>query len=191
MNWLERLEDRLTMMNDPIPGDVDMVIGMGVDVAAGGQRPSPQSEAVARKAFELVTITGAPRLLFIGGYAKGGPCEARLMGTFIRQTFERTKNHLEILAETNSKNTPENVAYSLPILRQFGCRHVVVIAQQWHARRVRATWRRLATDAGVTVSVIKAHSPYGGGTQMRLSCWPTFLVWDTLAFVISKIKGYC
>lgn len=190
MSVWETLEAHWTMSNDTIKGDVDMVIGMGVDVAPGGQRPSPQSVAVARKAFELVRMTHAPRLLFTGGYAKGGPCESRLMGTFIRQTFELTDNHLEILAETKSWNTGQNVLYSLPILQRFGCRNVIVVAQQWHARRVRATWRRLTAGTGIRVTVVRAESPYGGGTQFRLKHFLIFLAWDSLAWLVSKIKGY-
>ena len=191
MSMWQPLESQLTMANETIRGDVDMVIGMGADVAIGGQKPSPQSEAVAREAFTLARMTRAPRLLFAGGYSKGGPCEARLMGTFVRQTFELTNNHLEILAETKSRTTPQNVQFSLPILQQLGCKNVIVVAQQWHARRVRATWRRLAAGSGIRITVVKAKSRYGGGTQLRLRNWPFFLCWDSLAFLVSKLKGYC
>lgn len=191
MGLLSAMENRLTMLNDPTPGQADMVIGMGADVSVDGQRPSPQSEAIARKAFELAIIIGAPRLLFSGGYRRGGPCEARAMATFVRQTFEVTNRPLEIIAETKSRTTRQNVVYCSPILYQYRCRSVVVVAQQWHARRVRAVWRKLTAGTGIKVMVIKAESPYGGGTQARLANWPTFLAWDSFAFVVSKLKGYC
>ncbi len=78
--------------------------------------------------------------------------------------------------------------------RQPRIKHLVVVAQQWQARRARATFQRCFADTGIQVHVRKAYSPYypkDENSQRRFKSFWRFAIWDTLAFIVSKLKGYC
>jgi len=68
---------------------------------------------------------------------------------------------------------------------------VIIVAQQRHARRVLATFKKRWQGIGIDIYNVKAWSDYGGGSQSRLDHFFTFAARDILAFIVSKLKGYC
>lgn len=190
--WLER---RYARPDDPLPAKVEAVVAVGIDVSSSGLNTSPQSKAVAEKAVKLFLDTHASKLILTGGYRYRWKhfiydydTEADLMNRWVvRQTAVPQK---DVILETTSRYTYGNADNVLFILQKNNCQHVAVVAQQWYARRVVATFKKRWADSGIEFAVVKAWSDYGGGSQLRLEIFFFFLLWDTLAFIVSKIKGY-
>lgn len=86
-----------------------------------------------------------------------------------------------------------NADECLKIMQENGWKSAIIVAQQWHARRVRATFKKRWAKSGIRFYIIKAHSNYFKemNSQKRFESFWKFALWDTLAFVVSKIKGYC
>lgn len=187
MNFFSKIERILEVPNDPLPDKVDVVIGIGADVSKDGLRASPYSRAVALKAAELVKNGKAKYLLFTGGYSTGEITEAEAMAKEISGIVPSEK----IFLETKSSRTYGNADYSLLLMNQHRWKTAIIVAQQWYARRARATFRKRWKGNGIQCFVVKAYSPYGGGSQRRFNNFLYFLLWDTASFIISKLKGYC
>jgi len=189
-NWLEKL---LETKDDVLPLEADVLMGIGIDVSKDGLKASPQSEAVALKILELFQEGKGKNVLLSGGYSVGGITEAKSMDNI----FSKKVSKLKPILEEKSYRTYMNADCTLPILKEKGWKNAIIVAQQWHARRVRATFRKRWAKCGVHFAVIKARSKYGtgsgndGNSQNRLKHFVIFLFWDTLAFIISKIRDYC
>ncbi len=192
MSFWQWLEKRLVTADDPLPRGSAVIIGVGIDVSSNGRSASPYSRAVAQKSALLFRLGCARRIIFTGGYFKpgvSGVTEAWGMANCLflyKPTIPRDRVGLEIYAN----RTYLNADYTLPLLRP-GEKSVIIVAQQWHARRVRATFKKRWAGSGIEIRVVKAWSNYGGGSQKRLDHFWSFFLWDSLAFVVSKLKGYC
>ncbi len=187
MNFWSRLERLLEKPDDPLPEKADVVIGAGIDISKDGMEASPYSAAVAWRALEMFQQARARNILLSGGYSAGGPTEAEVMANIIADKVPPMQLSLDI----KSYRTYQNADVCRWILQKHGWKSAIVVAQQWHARRVKATFGRRWHGSGIEFAVIKARSRYGGGSLRRLDYFWSFLIWDILAFIISKIKGYC
>lgn len=183
--WLER---KLETKDDLLPDKADVVIAVGIDVSQDGKSAGPYSAAVAQKALELFKNQKTDSLLFTGGYSfNNGLTEAELIYNLVAGQIQAWRVFLEI----QGYRTYLNADFTLSILQAHELESAIIVAQQWHARRVRATFKKRWTGTGIKIYVIKAHSEYGGGSQSRLDHFISFFLWDTLAFIVSKFKGYC
>ncbi len=183
-NWLEK---KLVMRSDPIPKICDVAIGVGIDVSKDGKHASPYSASVADRCADLYLEGAVRNVLFTGGYPVGADHkEATTMRDHIQGRVPSDK----LVLELNAYRTYMNADNTLAIMKDQGWKSAIVVAQQWHARRVLATFHRRWQGSGCQIYVTKAWSEYGGGSQSRLDSFWTFAAWDTLAFVISKVKGY-
>lgn len=175
--------------DDDLPEKADVIIGVGADVSRAGQSASPCSRAVAEKVVELYRQGKASAVLLIGGNAAGGVTggviEAGAMALVVGDRIPRS----DLLLETKSRNTIENAKLALRVLQAKRWTSTIAVAQQWHARRVRAIFRKTWGEAGIRVFVIKARSGYGGGSQLRLAHFLAFLVWDTIGFTYAWLRG--
>ncbi|MCD4760914.1 YdcF family protein [bacterium] len=188
MNFWKCLEQRLETKNDRLPRHADVIIGIGIDVAKDGIRPSSQSKAVAETVSRLFRRGLANNILLVGGHSKNhlSLTEAKLMCRIVSRRVPSNR----IIIENKSLRTWENADLALPIMKQHGWNTAIVVAQQWHARRVRATLKKRWSSQKIKFVIIKAPSSYGGGSQRRLDSFWRFAIWDTLAFILSKFKGY-
>ncbi len=187
MNFWGWLEKRIETRDDILPEQVDVIIGLGMDVSQNGKEASPQSRAVALKALELFLQGKGKNILFTGGYnLAGGPTEAELMAQVISGKVPPEN----LFLEKKSWRTFQNADSSLPILEEHGWKSAIIIAQQWHSRRARQTFRK-RWDKKVKLYIIKSHSAYGDSSMKRLSHPLIFWVWDAIAFVYSYLRGYC
>jgi uncharacterized SAM-binding protein YcdF (DUF218 family) len=182
-SWIER---SFETEDDDLPAKADVIIAIGADVSRDGKSASPYSRAIAEKAVELYRQGKASAVLLVGGNSAGGVTEAGGMALVVADCIPRSN----LLHEAESRNTIENAKLALPILQTNGWTSAIVVAQQWHARRVRAIFRKRWGEAGIRVFVVKAHSNYGGGSQLRLAHFLAFFVWDTVGFLYAKLRGY-
>lgn len=192
--WVEKC----LVIDDHLPlAPVDAVIGIGIGVSKNGYQASTQSKKVAELAYETFRQGWAPLLIFTGGLSAGQVLEARGMFNHIFPRLSRDLPKLKssgkkIRLELLAKHTWQNADYTLPIVQRAGCRKVIIVAQQWHARRVLATFRKRWAKAGITIYIAKAWSPYGeDNSKKRLGGFWIFLLWDSACFWWGKLKGWC
>jgi len=178
--WLERI----IVTPDDVLSKSDVIIAIGCTLDKAGTRPSPQSAAIALKAQQLYEAGWAPNVLFVGkGYNKPMPTtEAWAMCDLVN--LPKSVVTLEEASYTTRMNTIAIAA----IMQANGWRSAIVVAQQLHARRVRLAIRRACP--GRQIVVVKAWSPYGNSSKWFLNHFWTFLIWDTLALIYSKLRGW-
>ncbi len=187
MNFWAWLEKRIETRDDVLPEQVDVIIGLGMDVSPDGTKPSPQSRAVAMKVLELFQQGKAENVLFTGGFFhKDGPTEAELMAPLVADSVLSGN----LFLETESWITYQNARFSRLIMKHMGWKRAIVVAHQWQARRARQTFKK-RWGKEFKLYVVKAPSPYGDGSMRRLRHPVVFWLFDTLAFLFSYLRGYC
>ena len=185
---LSRIIEKIFEIHDEtLPSEVDVAIGIGIDLTKDGRKASPYSRAVARKCLHLFQQGKADNILLSGGYSLCSVTEAEAMARIISQKVPKTR----LFLETKSHRTPGNAKECLKVMKKQHWTTAVLVAQQWHARRVKATFKKMWRGKHIKIYIAKAHSPYGGGSQRRLDSFWRFFVWDTVSFFVSKWKGYC
>lgn len=213
--WVERL---LETRDDPMPEHADVVIGIGTDVSRNGKNVSSQSKAIVEKCLEIFLSGRVEYILFTGGYytttetiditgialSEEPPfttkfTEAYCMSNYLLSLVIEKKLNAgmfrghRILHEIESFRTFLNADYTLPLIREKGWKSVVIATQQWHARRVRKTFKKRWEGSGIKFVVVKARSPYSGdNSQWRWrGFWRYLLCWEIPVWFYSKLKGYC
>jgi len=189
--WFER---HFGTKEDPLPWFADVVVGVGFALSRDGTECSLATLAVARRANELWSFYSGrqpesrPFLVLQGrGYKRDMPTtEARAMREAIGFYSPR------IILEEISYNTRMNAVEFARLAKEQGWRAAVVVAQQWHARRVRLAYRKALREAEVDcrIKVVKAWAPYGGINKWFLNWAPWFWLWDTLSLGYFKLKGW-
>jgi len=184
-NWIERNlfkipDDEITVLL----GEYIGIVGIGIDLDPTGNFASPQSEKVALRAIH--ENYNYPNSFFVfasGSRVKGGRfTEAEAM--------DRIVNFLDVdvFLGDEINGTHNEVKKVIEILREQGCQKAIIIGQQLHLRRIRALFRKIGADSGITFFFVKARSEYGGGSQWRLRCFPFFLAWETMCFTYLKLR---
>ena len=195
LSLAKRVEERFSIKNDSLPEKVFAIIAIGIDLSRNGTKASPYSHAVTERAAQLYHDSRVSHIICSGGYRSRpeGITEARGMSNVL---LERGIPRQAIILEEESTRTFLNAQNTLQVIERLLRKgpvkdpRVVVVAQPWHARRVKRTFQRIWRESGIRIHIIKAPSEYGGGSQKRLDSFWKFLVWDTLAFIVSWLKGY-
>lgn len=114
----------LTVDSGPVKADLLVVLGGG-----GVERPA--------RAVELFKQGDAPRILVSGN----GDCE------WIKKFLERNGvPSAAIILEFRSSTTRENAEFSIPLLRQIGAHHVILVTSWFHSRRALKCFEHYAPD---------------------------------------------
>ncbi|MBU4369680.1 YdcF family protein [Patescibacteria group bacterium] len=182
--FFKRLEEVLEIRNlSPIPTKADVVIGLGFGLSLDGFKLSPQGKIIAMKAFKIAKERNLP-LIFSGGYyLRPGLTESRLMSEFV--------NANSAVLEENSWRTYGNADEIIPIMKQNSWKRALIICQQWHARRVRATFGRRWHAKGIQFWIMKANCPYGNNSHPQLGNFWKWAIFDGLAWANTKLRGFC
>lgn len=183
LGWLER---RLETRDDPLLDKADVVIGFDFGFSKDGMKASPQSRAITEKCLEVYNYGMAGSVILSGGLKVCNRSDAEAMADILKDKIPEDK----LFLDTESWGTNGNADQSLKIMLQHGWTSAIVVAQQWHARRVRATLRKMWPSC-MKFSVIKARSEYGGNYGRIADNFIFFSLYDTLAFIWFWIKGYC
>jgi uncharacterized SAM-binding protein YcdF (DUF218 family) len=182
--WIER---HIVIDDDTLSGVYDAAIGIGIDTTPDGRNASPHSEAVAWKCRELLLSGYVRHILFTGGYyVSEGRCEAETMWAVIAA---QTPHNLFL--ELTANRTYGNADATRGIAEKNKWQRVIVVAQQLHARRVKATFAKRWAGSGIEIAVVKAWGQYTQNcSQRRLRSFWNFLLWDSLSFLLGKLKGW-
>jgi uncharacterized SAM-binding protein YcdF (DUF218 family) len=96
---------------------------------------------------ELLVSGGDADLVVFSGWSPGGErSEAEQM----RDAWHGPS--IELVAETEARNTAENAARTLPLLQERGITRAVVLSAPAHALRTRLLFRRLYRNSGIELS---------------------------------------
>jgi uncharacterized SAM-binding protein YcdF (DUF218 family) len=127
-----------------------VVLGAGLEGYApeyGAQNLAPMATERLRYGAWLARETSLP-LAFSGGVSHAratGPAEAELAALIAARDFNRPLKW----AESVSRDTRENAAASVAMLRAAGVRHIVLVTHGWHMRRsLRAFEQAIAASGG-------------------------------------------
>jgi len=121
----------------PGHGDVD---------PEGAHRITRSCLRLVHEAERLVTADGADVVVFSGWSSTGGPSEAEQM----RDLWSGPD--VELVVEPTARNTAENAARTLPLIRERGIERAVVVCAPTHLARTRLLFGRLYRSAGVEVA---------------------------------------
>jgi uncharacterized SAM-binding protein YcdF (DUF218 family) len=128
---------RRTAIVAPGHGDIDL---------DGAHRITQRCLRLVREAERLAAAGGADAVVFSGWSSTGGPSEAEQM----RDAWSGPD--VELVVEPTARNTAENAARTLPLLRDRGIAHAVVVCAPTHLARTRLLFGRLYRNAGVDVT---------------------------------------
>jgi len=131
-------------------------------VLGGGRAPSPEFRRTSLSAISIERLrygvwlsrqSGLP-LAFAGGLGPGfdGPTEAELATAMAAEEFR----HPLAWTEGESRDTRENAARTLPLLRGKGIRRIVLVTHQPHLPRAMRNFQLASAAAGITLEVLPA-----------------------------------
>jgi uncharacterized SAM-binding protein YcdF (DUF218 family) len=121
----------------PGHGDVD---------PEGTHRITRRCLRLVHEAERLVTACGADVVVFSGWSSTGGPSEAEQMRDLWRGP------DVELVVEPTARNTAENAARTLPLVRDRAIERAVIVCAPTHLARSRLLFGRLYRSAGVEVA---------------------------------------
>lgn len=137
--------------------DAIVLLGGALGPRVPGWRPEPNLTDAGDRlslAQQLLAAGKAPRLLYSGGSFSGQrPVEAEDGVLLLRQWGVSADR---LTAEPLSRTTRENAAYSLPILRDWGVKRVLLVSSGWHLPRAMRNFQAAAEREGLHIEFIPA-----------------------------------
>jgi len=143
-----------------LKSDVDVIIILGASLK-NTSILSPQSIQNLAKLKELSLKVP---VILSGGYSKGNKddTEASLM---LSNIIKRDHDHAfgSIYLETKSRDSSENVQYSLDIIQEHGWKNIMVIDQPLHLYQLKLLFQHYIRLRGLNIKVefISANPVYG------------------------------
>jgi uncharacterized SAM-binding protein YcdF (DUF218 family) len=132
---------------------------MAIVVLGGGQEPFAPEYGVSNLAYRslerlryglwLSRATGVP-VAFSGGTgwaASGGASEAQIAARVAEQEFNRPLRW----TEEQSRDTRENAARTVPLLKRSGVTHILLVTHGWHMPRAKRAFDEAAAVHGIEV----------------------------------------
>jgi uncharacterized SAM-binding protein YcdF (DUF218 family) len=149
-----------------------VVLGAGSEAYAPeyrGPNLPPLAMERLRYALWLARQTGLP-VAFSGGAghaANSGPPEAEVAAAIARRDFGQPLKW----TEARSRDTRENAAASVALLRQAGVTRIVLVTHGWHMRRSRRAFERAIAAGGGGMTLLPAPMGLAPSGQPPLLRW--------------------
>ncbi len=129
--------------NTSTPAQADAAIVLGA--AAWGERPSPVFRERINHALELYRTGQVGKLIFTGGQADASePAEAVVAQ---RYALERGIPEDDILIETRSHSTRENLYYAHRVAQRHNLTRLLIVSDPFHLKRAVLIAQDLGMDA--------------------------------------------
>jgi uncharacterized SAM-binding protein YcdF (DUF218 family) len=103
--------------------------------------------SLVREAERIATAENVDAVVFSGGPVRGGEPEAEQMRAIWRGP------DVELVVEPTATVTAENAARTLPLLRERGIEHAIVVCAPLHLYRARYLFSRLFGAAGIATEL--------------------------------------
>ncbi len=151
----------LTGGHDDINGDPQIMIILGCQVLPDG-RPSVLLQDRLDKALDYLGDHPDMTVVVSGGQGTNEPTtEARAMADYL---IEHGVPEEHILLEDRSRNTEQNLYYTVALLEQEGydpASGVLIVSNGFHLTRVRMLWSRVwgSSDNLSTLAAPSSHAP--------------------------------
>jgi uncharacterized SAM-binding protein YcdF (DUF218 family) len=160
--------------SDPGPADVAVVLGAAVSRG----RATPVFEERIRHGINLVKQGVVKKVLFTGGVGSGDRVAEAEVGR--RVALDEGLSSSQVLTETRSRTTWENLAWAVPILKENDLTRVLIVSDPLHMKRALAMARDLGLDA---------HSSPTPTSRYRSAAtrW-SFLVRETYFFLFYQLQ---
>lgn len=153
---------RLAAAQRAQPTHAVLVLGAGVhsrQSELGRPQPSAHSLARLRHGVWIARHTGMP-LAYSGGASYLRPQAAK--EAHVAQRVAAEELGLPVRwAESRSRDTRENAAYSVALLRAEGIHSVVLVTHGWHMRRALRAFEEAARQQGVAMVFVPAPMDVG------------------------------
>lgn len=166
-----------------------LVLGGGVEPYApeyGTSNLASYSMESLRYGLWLSRETGWP-VAFSGGTGWGnrpGAAEADVAARIAAQEYGRPLRWVE----SESRDTRENAARSLPMLRDAGVQHVLLVTRGWHMQRAKRLFDEAAHGNGMRIEA----APMGlaAGVEIPLLAWiPSSAGFERVRLVLREWLG--
>jgi vancomycin permeability regulator SanA len=142
-----------------------------IELAAAWRRRFPRAQ--------LIMSTGDNQCL--------GVTNARVMAEYAERLGVPREN---IVEEDRSRNTWENLAYSLDVIRARGWTQPTLVTFDLYTRRAVATARKQGWQDFYWLSVYSAGEPAYGYKWLQTHSRPTIFCYELGALIYSKIVGW-
>ncbi len=139
--WVALSITATSFTSDPGPADAAVVLGAAVSRG----RATPVFEERIRHGINLVKQGVVKKVLFTGGVGSGDRVAEAEVGR--RYALDAGLRSADILTETRSRTTWENLAWAAPILRENDLSRVLIVSDPLHMKRAMAMARDLGLDA--------------------------------------------
>jgi len=120
-----------------------------VRARGGGWTLSPSCRACVAVAAELAGGRRIAAVVFTGYAPGGGRSEAEQMRDAWRGPVD-----VELVLEPQARNTAENAARTLPLLRERGIEEAVVVCSRLHRARVRFFFSHVYRKGGIGTAIV-------------------------------------
>lgn len=149
-----------------------VVLGGGREAHApeyGGPNLPPQALERLRYGLWLSRETGLPVAYSGGsGHAAGeGPPEAEVAALIARRDFGRPLRW----TEASSRDTRENAAASVALLRQAGISRIVLVTHGWHMPRSQRAFQQAIAASGAAIALTPAPMSLASDDSRALLRW--------------------
>lgn len=169
--------------NPPESCDLLIALSYGLDKNAD---LTPMTKAVVDKAVELWQKNPRAKIIMsTGDNQRLGVSNARKMAEYAQGRGVAQEN---IIEEARSKNTYENVKYSVGIAQKLGAKKPALVAYDLHMRRALLTFRKLKIPIG-HISAVSERTVVGAGKYWQLNRL-TMLVYELLATIYSHLRNW-
>ena len=108
-----------------------------------------------------------------------------------RQAVESGVPAAVILLQDRSRSTIEDAKFSLPIIKNYGFKSVILVTSPTHSRRAAKVFRRVFPREGIKVIIYPAQK-----SEFNPHLWWTrhedtaYVVWEYVSLVLYFFKGY-
>ncbi len=124
-----------------LPADAAVVLGAGIS----GNQPSPTFQERINHAIDLYQSKKVPFIIFTGGQGKGQQfTESDIAKAYAIQKGVPSEN---ILCETKSRTTFENLVKVRKIIDDQGFRHILIVSDPLHMKRAMSMAEGLGIQA--------------------------------------------
>jgi len=174
--WLNYLGKRLVVQDKLVKADIIIVL-------AGDNNGERVEQGIA-----LYRAGYAPKLLM-----SGGPLAWRLTYAewMKKQAVESGIPAAAIILQDKSRSTIEDAKFTLPLLKQYNIKSLILVTSPTHTRRAQKVFTRLLKPANIELIVYPAQK-----SEFNPDRWWTrhedtsSVVWEYVSSVLYFVKGY-